>query len=66
MVMCNSDLTPIPSRYYIGIDQNYIDSSEQPHTCRNWPKVRDWVSARFNGSLAVPPAEGTVIDDEWH
>jgi hypothetical protein len=55
--MCNSDLTPIPSRFYPSIDQNYIDS-DRPHTCRNFAKVRDWVSERYNGTLAVPRADG--------
>ncbi|KAI4863016.1 hypothetical protein F4820DRAFT_428419, partial [Hypoxylon rubiginosum] len=57
-VMCNLDLTPIPSRFWTGIDNNYIDG-DRMHTCRNWQKVRDWVTERYNGSLAVPPAEGT-------
>ncbi|SMY23684.1 unnamed protein product [Zymoseptoria tritici ST99CH_1A5] len=64
-VMCTADLTPIPSRFYPGIGDNYIDS-DQPHTCRNWTKVRNWVSERYNGSLAVSPAPGTVVEsDEW-
>ncbi|KUJ13261.1 uncharacterized protein LY89DRAFT_721308 [Mollisia scopiformis] len=54
MVLCNGDLTPIPTRYYKALNANYIDS-DRPHTCRNWPSIRDWVWERFNGSLAVPP-----------
>ncbi|KAK3935486.1 hypothetical protein QBC46DRAFT_397382 [Diplogelasinospora grovesii] len=65
-VLCNADLTPIPSRYYKSLDENYIDS-DRPHTCRDFGRIRDWVSARFNGSLAVPPAPGTTwsMDNEW-
>ncbi|MCJ1357634.1 MAG: hypothetical protein MMC33_007630 [Icmadophila ericetorum] len=65
MVMCNADITPIPSRFYSGIDQNYIDS-DRPHTCRNFGKIREWVTERWNGSLAVPPQNPTgPVDDEW-
>lgn len=53
MIMCNADITPIPTRWYGGINQNYIDSN-RPHTCRNFGKLRAWVSERYNGSLAVP------------
>ncbi|KAK3349073.1 hypothetical protein B0T25DRAFT_481486 [Lasiosphaeria hispida] len=64
-ILCNSDLTPIPSRYYKGLKENYIDS-DRPHTCRNFDLVREWVSARYNGSLEVPPAPGTAPPmDEW-
>ena len=64
MIMCNADITPIPTRWYAGINQNYIDSN-RPHTCRNFGKLRAWVSERYNGSLAVPsqsPPEG--VNDE--
>ncbi|KAF7186667.1 Cyclochlorotine biosynthesis protein R [Pseudocercospora fuligena] len=64
-IMCNADLTPIPSRFYLSLGDNYIDS-DQPHTCRNWNRIRDWVSERYNGSLAVPPAPGTILTaSEW-
>jgi hypothetical protein len=68
MIMCNADMTPIPSRYFPGIKQNYIDS-DQPHTCRNFEKLRDWVTERYNGSLAVSPrykiTYGSLPKDEW-
>jgi len=54
MIQCYGDITPIPSRYYPGIGQNYIDS-DQVHTCRNFGRLRTWVSERYNGSLAVEP-----------
>ncbi|KAK3949211.1 hypothetical protein QBC32DRAFT_176948, partial [Pseudoneurospora amorphoporcata] len=63
-VLCNADLTPIPSRYYPALGQNYIDS-DRPHTCRDFGRIREWVSERFNGSLRVEPAPGTVVEDEW-
>lgn len=63
MIMCSADLTPIPSRFFIGIDQNYI-ISDLPHTCRNWDNIRSWVSERYNGSLAVAPDEGIVLDEQ--
>ncbi|EAA30500.3 hypothetical protein GE21DRAFT_10623 [Neurospora crassa] len=63
-VLCNADLTPIPSRYYKALGQNYIDS-DRPHTCRDFGRIREWVSERFNGSLKVEPAPGTVVEDEW-
>lgn len=54
MVLCNGDLTPIPTRFYKALDHNYIDS-DRPHTCRNWPRIRDWIWERHNGSLTVAP-----------
>ncbi|MCJ1360351.1 MAG: hypothetical protein MMC33_010356 [Icmadophila ericetorum] len=54
MVQCYADATPIPSRYYPGLGQNYIDS-DQVHTCRNFAELRAWTSERYNGSAAVEP-----------
>jgi hypothetical protein len=51
-LMCNADLTPIPSRYYEALGQNYIDTN-RPHVCRNWGSIRSWVNERVNGSLEV-------------
>jgi len=53
-LMCHADLTPIPTRYYKGLGQNYIDSN-RPHVCRNWRQIRSWVTERNNGSLEVKP-----------
>ncbi|WQF82960.1 Putative mycotoxin biosynthesis protein UstYa [Colletotrichum destructivum] len=64
MTLCNADLTPIPSIYFIGVEDNYINS-DRPHTCRNFQKIRDWVSERFNGTSRVAPYPGTVWSDEW-
>ncbi|KAK5122811.1 hypothetical protein LTR85_003726 [Meristemomyces frigidus] len=54
LAMCYSDLTPIPTQWFAGIGQNYINSS-QVHTCRNFWAVREWSTERFNGSTAVKP-----------
>ncbi|KAK8041679.1 hypothetical protein PG993_006202 [Apiospora rasikravindrae] len=64
VILCAGDLTPIPSVYFMGIENNYINS-DRPHTCRNFKKIRDWVSERFNGSLAVLPEPGSVDPEEW-
>ncbi|WDK18394.1 hypothetical protein CGRA01v4_09679 [Colletotrichum graminicola] len=63
-VMCNADLTPIPSVYYLGVGDNYINS-DRPHTCRNFQRIRDWVSDRFNGTSRVAAYPGTVWNNEW-
>ncbi|KAK5132344.1 hypothetical protein LTR08_009179 [Meristemomyces frigidus] len=52
LAMCNADLTPIPTQWFDGIGQNYINSSRE-HTCRDFWQVRDWATERFNGSTAV-------------
>lgn len=52
LAMCHADLTPIPTQWFDGIGQNYINSS-QVHTCRNFWAVREWATERFNGSTAV-------------
>lgn len=54
LAMCHSDLTPIPTQYFPGISQNYINSSRE-HTCRDFWAVRDWATERFNGTTAVKP-----------
>ena len=45
-VMCAGDMTPIPTRYYPSIGRNYVDS-DMPHTCRNFDKLRDWLTGRY-------------------
>lgn len=64
MILCQGDLTPIPSKYYKGITDNYI-FGDIPHTCRNWDSIREFITDRFNGSSAVPLAPGTVLSDPY-
>lgn len=64
MILCQGDLTPIPSKYYRGITDNYI-FGDMPHTCRNWDSIREFITDRFNGSSAVPLAPGTVLSDPY-
>ena len=54
LLMCNADLTPVPTQYYPGLERNYINSS-RPHTCRDFSRIREWATERFNGSTAVKP-----------
>ncbi|KAH8816706.1 hypothetical protein F5884DRAFT_777023 [Xylogone sp. PMI_703] len=51
-IMCYGDLTPIPTRWFEGINQEFIDSN-QWHTCRNFSKIREWTTERYNGSAAL-------------
>lgn len=53
-LMCHADLTPIPSRWFEGLGQSYIDTN-RPHVCRNWNSIRAWATERFNGTTAVRP-----------
>ncbi|KAK4556752.1 hypothetical protein LTR86_006323 [Recurvomyces mirabilis] len=54
LAMCNVGLTPVPTQWFPGLGQNYINSSRE-HTCRDFWQVRDWATERFNGSTAVKP-----------
>jgi hypothetical protein len=54
LIMCNADLTPVPTQYFEGLERNYINSS-RVHTCRDFSKIREWATERFNGSTAVKP-----------
>ncbi|KAI0905868.1 hypothetical protein F4823DRAFT_609400 [Ustulina deusta] len=54
MIQCYSDMTIIPTRYFESVGHNYIDSN-RPHTCRDFTKIREWASSRYNGELAVRP-----------
>jgi hypothetical protein len=57
--MCMGDLTPVPFRYspYEAESLNGFIDSNFPRTCRNFDKVRSWVSERNNGSLVVKPVQ---------
>jgi hypothetical protein len=52
--MCSGDMTPVPTRYNAARKHSYVDS-DVTHTCRNFGQLRNWLSERFNGSLAVQP-----------
>lgn len=52
--MCSGDMTPIPTKFNPTLKHSYVDS-DVPHTCRNFGILREWLSARYNGSLAVQP-----------
>ncbi|CCF45139.1 hypothetical protein CH063_14314 [Colletotrichum higginsianum] len=54
LLVCTADLTPIPSMYRLGLGTNYINT-DRPHTCRNFPKIVDFVKNRFNGTSRVEP-----------
>ena len=47
-----ADLTPVPTQWFNGLERNYIKSSRE-HTCRDFGRVREWATERFNGSTAV-------------
>ncbi|KAH8760345.1 hypothetical protein F5883DRAFT_425813, partial [Diaporthe sp. PMI_573] len=53
-IMCAGDMTALGTRYYPGIDRNYV-LSDVAHTCRNFESIRDWTWERYNGSTAVKP-----------
>ena len=53
-IMCSGDMTPIPTKFNPLRKHSYVDSDVK-HTCRNFGVLRDWLSARYNGSLAVQP-----------
>ncbi|CRG91662.1 hypothetical protein PISL3812_08712 [Talaromyces islandicus] len=53
-IMCSGDMTPVPTRYNAARKHSYVDS-DVTHTCRNFGQLRNWLSERFNGSLAVQP-----------
>ncbi|KXL44888.1 MAG: hypothetical protein FE78DRAFT_91107 [Acidomyces sp. 'richmondensis'] len=56
-VQCYGDLTPIPVRWFESAHRTFIDS-DQIHTCRDFSKIRNWATERYNGSLAVHVREG--------
>ncbi|KAL8994707.1 MAG: hypothetical protein Q9169_005392 [Polycauliona sp. 2 TL-2023] len=49
-IMCQSDLTPLPSQYFESRDTNYLDSDRE-HTCRDFSAIREWTHMRYNQSL---------------
>jgi hypothetical protein len=51
-VMCHGDITPVPTKYFLGKGGNYV-WSDMPHTCRNFDKLRDWMRERHHGPNTV-------------
>lgn len=49
-IMCQSDLTPLPSQYFESVKENYLDSDRE-HTCRDFSQIRQWTHMRYNESL---------------
>ncbi|KAL9624357.1 MAG: hypothetical protein Q9160_001319 [Pyrenula sp. 1 TL-2023] len=49
-IMCQGDLTPLPSQYFESVGENYLDSDRE-HTCRDFSQIREWVHLRYNQSL---------------
>jgi len=46
VVMCHSDLTPMRFRWSSFVEGRGMPVWEEPHTCRNWEKVRIWAEER--------------------
>ncbi|KAH8799355.1 hypothetical protein F5884DRAFT_811623 [Xylogone sp. PMI_703] len=44
-IMCNADLTPVPTKWYPSLGRDYTDS-DQIHTCRNYGQIREFVNQR--------------------
>ncbi|KAI4097633.1 MAG: hypothetical protein LQ344_000366 [Seirophora lacunosa] len=49
-IMCQGDLTPLPSQYFESKGMNYLDSDRE-HTCRDFSRIRQWTHLRYNQSL---------------
>ncbi|KAJ7158987.1 hypothetical protein C8R43DRAFT_994656 [Mycena crocata] len=49
-VMCQGDLTPLPSQRFENVGKNYLDS-DRTHTCRDFSQIREFVHMRYNQSL---------------
>ena len=64
-IMCAGDMTPVPIRYDQSLNDGYM-VSDVKHTCRNFGKLQEWASERFNGSLAIEPIcpKGTFLPVE--
>jgi len=45
-LMCSGDMTLIPTMWSDHIQRNYVES-DVPHTCRNFGKLRDWLTRRW-------------------
>ncbi|KAJ6613676.1 hypothetical protein B0H10DRAFT_1804987 [Mycena sp. CBHHK59/15] len=49
-IMCQGDLTPLPSQRFENVGKNYLDS-DRTHTCRDFSQIRQFVHLRYNQSL---------------
>ena len=51
-IQCSGDTTPNPTKFYQGINSNYV-YGDRIHSCRDWSVIRKWAWERHNGTLKV-------------
>ncbi len=53
-LMCHADLSPTPTKFFPGLGRNYV-LSNNPHVCRDFGKLRAWMTDRYKGQHQVMP-----------
>ncbi|KAH8807614.1 hypothetical protein F5884DRAFT_880843 [Xylogone sp. PMI_703] len=64
-IQCYGSTTLIPTKYFDGLESNYIDS-DQLHTCRSFRTLRNWVNMRQKGGLLYVDRDKSVVDPVIH
>ena len=57
IVQCGSDLTPLPIVWAEGAGRA-VPNFEQPHTCRNFEKIRQWATDKEESTIQAARSSG--------
>ena len=64
-VQCSGSTNLIPSKYWDGIEHNYVDS-DQEHTCRSFTFLREWTNSRQPGGDAYVERDMRLVSEKEH
>ncbi|KUI64132.1 hypothetical protein VM1G_10894 [Cytospora mali] len=64
-IQCYGSTTLIPTKFFEGLERNYIDS-DQTHVCRDFNYLRDFVTSRARGHEAYVPRDRSLLDERQH
>ncbi len=60
-IQCWASTAVTPIKWFEGYHHGYVQSNTV-HTCRKFEPIREFVSERFNGSLAIPRTKQGVVE----
>jgi hypothetical protein len=64
-IQCYGSTTLIPTKFFEGLERNYIDS-DQVHVCRNFNYLREFATSRARGHEADVPRDRSLLDARKH
>lgn len=64
-IQCYGSTTLIPTKFFEGLERNYIDS-DQLHVCRDFNYLREFATSRARGHEAYIPRDRSLLDERKH